>query len=197
MQGSRNASEPGDAAGLPRLCPGDSAGIPGESGGFRGHVRGFRISRHCASAHSPVSIEFLPMLQKRIENAELVANGAVSATQRWLHKWPVTKPENFPEQPPFNILEHDTRPASELRLTVKDCSRILSSLGFNGSCRRRHVPHARRRPASAPHRRPAFPSPLPYHSASTCTEPSRKRNAQLQKVTFLFSGTGDSTSPGK
>ena len=79
LQGWCETSKPGDSAGIPRPFSGDSAGIPRDSGGFRGHVRGFRAVWPCLPAQSPARAAFQHMLQKHTENTHLLASGELPA----------------------------------------------------------------------------------------------------------------------
>ena len=113
---------------------GDSApvcrGFRGDSGGFRGIPRPFSgIPRRLALYASIFSsAQRSCACYRNVQEMHICwPPGRSPRHHRWVCTCLVGKPENFPEQPPFNILEGDRRPASELRVSPRAWPRTRNS----------------------------------------------------------------------
>ena len=138
---------PGRYQGIPGGCKGGarprSQGIPrGFRARFQGIPRGFRGIPGDSAAIFGDSAPSGPVCQHSLRRAQC-SNACYRNTlkihtcwppgrsprdHRWVCTWLLAKPEIFPEQPPFNILEHDRRPASELRVNPRVWPRMGRSL---------------------------------------------------------------------
>ena len=108
-----------------------SQGIPrGFRARFEGIPRGFRGIPGDSAAIFGDSAPSVPVCQHSLRRAQRSSAcyritqkidtcwppGRCPRDHQWGCTWLLAKPEIFPEQPPFNILEHDRRAASELRV---------------------------------------------------------------------------------